>query len=336
MGIETENKEIETSIREIAKKMLSEKQVDVIIGYSKGTIPLSSTPIVIRKEDQVDKLIWDNLCYINLARYLVPLMPQLCDSEGNSLKIGIVSKGCVGRAVNLLAAEKQINLDNVKMIGFNCNGNVNRSRINIEVGEKEILDVSISCDDIIVTGKDWEKKFPYTEFINELCKVCQVKSPSATEEICLGDCQELESIHDEFTDIDKFESKSPEEKWNYIKKELEVCTLCYSCRQACPACYCNLCFVDQNLPIWFNKTTEYTDIFTFHLIRATHLAGRCVACGACSSVCPVGIDLNFITRKLEKIVKERFDYTSGLSAKILPPMMDFSMDDAEEFMLEED
>ncbi|MFX1280661.1 MAG: 4Fe-4S dicluster domain-containing protein [Promethearchaeota archaeon] len=336
MGIEEENKKIEASIRETAKKMLSEKQVDVIIGYSQGTIPLSSTPIVIRKEEHVDKLVWNNLCYINLARYLAPLMPQLCDAERNALKIGIVAKGCVGRAVNLLAAEKQIDLDKVKMIGFNCNGIVNRSKIAMEIGENEILDVSIAGDEIIVKGKDWEKKFPYSEYINELCKVCKVKTPSATEATCLGECNLLESIHDEFADIDEFEAKSGQEKWDYIKKELEVCTLCYSCRQACPVCYCNLCFVDQNKPIWFNKTTEYTDIFTFHLIRAQHLAGRCVACGACSSVCPVGIDLNFITRKLEKIVKERFDYTSGLNAEKLPPMMDFSMEDAEEFMLEED
>jgi len=336
MGIETENKEIENTIRETAKKLLSENQVDVIIGYAQGTIPLSSTPIIIRKEEQVDKLVWNNLCYINLARYLAPLMPQLCDSEGNPLKIGIVAKGCVGRAVNLLAVEKQIDLEKIKMIGINCNGNVNRSKIDLEIGEKEILDVSVSGDDIIVKGKDWERKFPYNDYINELCKVCQVKSPSATEETCVGECHELESIHDEFSDIDEFESKSAGEKWEDIKSSLEVCTLCYSCRQACPVCYCNLCFVDQNLPIWFGKTTEYTDIFTFHLIRATHIAGRCVACGACSSVCPVGIDLNLITRKLEKIVKERFDYTSGLNAETLPPMMDFKMEDEQEFMLEED
>ena len=336
MTIETENKEIENSIRDIARKLLSEKQVDVVIGYSEGTVPLSSTPIIIRKEEDVDKLFWNNLCYINLARYLVPLMPQLCDSEGNSLKIGIVAKGCVGRAVNLLAAEKQVNLENIKMIGINCNGNVNRSKIDIEIGEKEILDVSISGDDILVKGKDWDQKFPFDQYINELCKVCQVKSPSAAAETCVGECQELESIHDEFADVAEFESKSTEEKWAHIKDELEPCTLCYSCRQACPVCYCNLCFVDQNLPVWFSKTTQLPDIIVFHLIRAFHLAGRCVACGACSSVCPVGIDLNMITRKLEKIVKKRYDFTSGLNAETIPPMMDFSMEDTEEFMLEED
>ncbi|MFX1489377.1 MAG: 4Fe-4S ferredoxin, partial [Promethearchaeota archaeon] len=316
--------------------LLSEKQVDVIIGYSEGTVPLSSTPIIIRKEEDADKLIWNNLCYINLARYLAPLMPQLCDSEGNSLKIGIVAKGCVGRAVNLLAVEKQVDLENIKMIGIKCNGNVNRSKIDMEIGEKEILDVIISGDDIVVKGKDWEQKFPYEQYINELCKVCKVKSPSSKEDGCVGECQELDSVHDEFTDVVEFESKSAEEKWEYIKEALEPCTLCYSCRQACPVCYCNLCFVDQNLPVWFGKTTEMTDVIVFHLIRAFHLAGRCVACGACSSVCPVGIDLNVITRKLEEIVKRRFDYTSGLNAEILPPMMNFSMDDEEEFMLEED
>jgi formate dehydrogenase subunit beta len=336
MGIEAENKEIENSIRENAKKLLSEKQVDVIIGYSKGTVPLTSTPIIIRKEEDVDKLIWNNLCYINLARYLAPLMPQLCDSEGKSLKIGIVAKGCVGRAVNLLAVEKQVNLENIKMIGIKCNGNVNRSKIDMEVGEKEILDVIISGDDIAVKGKDWEQKFPYEQYINELCKVCKVKSPSSKEDGCVGECQELDSVHDEFTDVLEFDSKSAEEKWAYIKEALEPCTLCYSCRQACPVCYCNLCFVDQNLPVWFGKTTEMTDVIVFHLIRSFHLAGRCVACGACSSVCPVGIDLNVITRKLEEIVKRRFDYTSGLNAETLPPMMNFNMDDEEEFMLEED
>ncbi|MHA2180430.1 MAG: hypothetical protein ACXAAH_03285 [Promethearchaeota archaeon] len=336
MTIETENKEIENSIKENAKKLLSEKEVDVVIGYSKGSIALTSAPMIIRKEEDVDKLIWDNHCYINLARYLAPLMPQLCDSEGKPLKIGIVSKGCVGRAVNLLAAEKQIDLEKVKMIGINCNGNVNRSLIALEVGEKEILDVSLLGDDIIVKGRDWEQKFPYDQYINELCKVCQVKSPSASGETCIGECQELESIHDEFADVAEYESKSTEEKWEYIKEALEPCTLCYSCRQACPVCYCNLCFVDQNLPVWFGKTTQLPDIIVFHLIRAFHLAGRCVACGACSSVCPVGIDLNMITRKLEEVVKKRYNFTSGLSAETVPPMMDFSMDDTEEFMLEED
>ncbi|MFW9781100.1 MAG: 4Fe-4S ferredoxin [Candidatus Heimdallarchaeota archaeon] len=339
MGIEKENNEIENLIRETARSLLKEKKVDVIIGYTNGTVPLSSSPIMITKEEDVDKLIWNNLCYVNLARYLVPKIPQLTDPEKGDLKVGIVSKGCVGRALIHLSVENQIKMENITTIGIRCNGIINRKKIEKEIGEKEILEVITSNNDIIVKGKGFEQKFPFEEYINELCKVCKVKSPPTSTEfanMCLGNCQEISSIDDNFEDLKEYELKTPDEKWDYIKESLETCTRCYACREACPMCYCNLCFVDQNKPIWFGKTTELSDIVVFHLVRAMHLAGRCVACGACNSVCPVGIDLNLITRKLEKIVKERFNFTSGIDSKRMPPMMDFNMKDAEEFMLEED
>jgi ferredoxin len=339
MGIEIKNQEIENSMRDVARNLLNEKKVDVIIGYSKGTVPLSSAPIMITSEDDIDKLVWNNLCYVNLAKYLVPRIPQLIDPEGNNLKVGIVSKGCVGRALVHLAVENQLNLDNIKIIGIPCNGVINRRKVEKEIGEREVFEISASGNDIMVKGKEFEQKFPFDEYINELCKVCKVKSPptdASISEACVGECQEISKVEDDFADLAEFEAKSAKEKWDYIKDTLETCTRCYACREACPMCYCNLCFVDQNKPVWFSKTTDLSDIIVFHFIRAMHLAGRCVACGACSSVCPMGIDLNLITRKLEKMVKERFDFTSGIDSETLPPMMSFSMDDEEEFMLEED
>jgi len=331
MGIAEDNKKIEEDMRDLARKLLEDKEVDCILGYAEGTIPFSSIPLVIDKVEDVDKLVWNNLCYMNLAKYLAPPIPQVQDK-----KVGVIAKGCVGRALNLLAVEKQIDLDNIKMIGIACNGIVNRGRILKEIGDKEVLELEFSGDDIIVKGKGWEKTFPYEEYLNRLCKTCQVKSPPKIGDICLGECQEVESVEDDFSDVAEYDAKTPDEKWDYIVDTLECCTRCYACREACPMCYCNLCFVDQNKPVWFNKTTELTDIIVFHLIRSFHMAGRCVECGACNAVCPMGIDLNLINRKLSEIVKRRFDYTSGLDAESLPPMMDFEMEDAQEFMLEED
>jgi len=336
MVIEEENQNIEQLIRELARKLLEEKQVDVIIGYAKGTVPLSSAPIVIDKVEDVDKLIWNNLCYINLAKYLVPRIPQFTDPEKGDLKVGIVSKGCVGRALIHLSVEQQLDLNNIKIIGIPCNGIINRKKIEKEIGEREILELSVSGDNIVVKGRDFEQTLPFDEYENELCKVCKVKSPPTIADICIGECLENPVIMDDFTDVADFDSKTPDEKWEYVKSLLEPCTRCYACREACPMCYCNLCFVDQNKPVWFGKTTELSDIIIFHLIRALHMAGRCVACGACSSVCPMGIDLTFITRSLEKIAKERYGFTSGIDPKTLPPMMAFDMDDEQEFMLEED
>ncbi|MFX1496358.1 MAG: 4Fe-4S ferredoxin [Promethearchaeota archaeon] len=336
VNLEENNKEIEQSIRELAKKLLEEKEVDVIIGYTKGTIPLSSSPIVIDKVEDIDKLIWNNLCYVNLAKYLVPLIPTFIKPDGRKMKIGIVSKGCVGRALIHLAVEHQIDLDNIKIIGIPCNGIINRAKLQKEIGEQEIIEAFISGDNIIVKTKDLEKSFSYEDYLNELCKTCQVKSPPKVANANVGEFLENPIIEDDFTDLEDYESKTPEEKWAYIKDLLSTCTRCYACREACPMCYCNLCFVDQNKPVWFGKTTDLPDIIVFHLIRALHLAGRCVACGACTSVCPMGIDLNLITRKLEKIVKERFDFTSGIDFEQLPPMMSFSLEDEQEYMLEED
>ncbi|MCJ7649445.1 MAG: Coenzyme F420 hydrogenase/dehydrogenase, beta subunit C-terminal domain [Candidatus Lokiarchaeota archaeon] len=339
MGIDTENQEIENNIKKISSDLFKENKVDVIIGYKKGTLPLMAQPIIIEKEEDVEKLIWNNTCYVNLAKYLVPRIPKFVDAEKGNLRVGVVSKGCVGRALIHLASENQLNLEEIKIIGFSCNGVINRQRIEQKIGQKEIREVFVKDNKIYVKGKDFEQSFPYEEYLNELCKVCKVKKPPITAElsdVCVGECQEYSSISDDFNDVSEFELKTTEEKWEYVKNSLDICTRCYACREACPMCYCNLCFVDQNKPVWFGKTTDISDIMVFHLIRAMHMAGRCVGCGTCSSVCPVGIDLYLINRKLEEIVKRRYHFTSGLDPKILPPMMSFEMEDSQEFMLEED
>ncbi len=334
-SIQEKNKHIVELIQKKALELLSEEQVDAIIGYSEGTIPLRSSPILIRDKKDVNKLVWNNFCSINLAKYLVPRSPNLKDEEGIDLRVGIVAKGCVGRALIHLAAEKQLELENIKIIGIPCNGNINRSRILKELGQEEILEASISDDELILKGRSFEKRFLVGDYLNELCKKCKV---TGLNNICVGEFefQEISAIDQDYTDIIEFESKTPEERWDYMKDLLSQCIRCYACREVCPMCYCNLCFVDQKLPRWFGKTTGKSEIMVFHLARAMHLAGRCVACGSCSSVCPMGIDVQLITRKLEQIVKERFDFISGLDPETPPPMHQFKMEDKQEFMLEEE
>jgi len=295
--IQEENEEIQKNMREVARSLLNDKKVDVIVGYARGTVPLSSSPIFIRNVEEVDNLIWDNLCYVNLARYIVPPLIEYVDNEKVDLKVGIVSRGCVARSLIHLAKEKQVNTENIKIIGIPCNGVVNRRRIEKELGEKEVLELSVSNDKVIVKGKDFEKELPYQDYLNELCKTCKVKSPpmsSSLSDVIVGDSIEVSSVEDDFADLVNFESQAPDEKWKVIKELLSDCTRCYACRQACPMCY-----------------------------------------GSCSSVCPMGIDLKIINRKLEKIVKERFDFTAGLDLEVMPPMMTQKMDDSEDFMLGE-
>lgn len=339
MNMVIENEKIQNDMKKIARTLLKEKTVDVVLGYTKGTIPLSIAPIFIKREEEVEKLIWNNSCYINLAKYLIPPPVKVVDGDQIQLKVGIISKGCVARAIIHLAVEKQINLDNIMIIGIPCNGILDRAKIKKKMGINEITDILINKDSILVKSNGLEKELPFQDYLSDLCKTCKIKAPPLSDgisDIIVGQSQDVEGVEDSFDDIVEYEAKSTEEKFKYIQNTLKNCTRCYACREACPLCYCNLCFVDQNLPNWFGKTADLSDIIVFHMIRAVHLAGRCVACGACSSVCPMGINLNFINRKLQEIVKRRFDFVSGIDLETVPPMMSHKMDDEQEFMLGEE
>jgi Fe-S oxidoreductase len=71
----------------------------------------------------------------------------------------------------------------------------------------------------------------------------------------------------------------------------------------------------------------------FHLLRAFHLAGRCVGCGACEQACPMGVDIRKLNRKLLKDVKTLFNYEAGVSLEQTSPLATFSADDPEQFMV---
>ncbi|MHA1763880.1 MAG: 4Fe-4S ferredoxin [Promethearchaeota archaeon] len=339
MNIAQENEKIQQEMREVARKLLKEKTVDVIIGYSQGTLPFTSSPRVIKKEEDVEELIWNNSCYINLAKYLVPFPTKMVEGKPVKLKVGIISKGCTARAVFHLAMEKKVDMEDITIIGILCNGILDRARIKREVGIAEIMDLIVKDDTIFVKSNGTEMNLPFQEYLSELCKTCKIKAPpnsESTSQYIVGESQPATPLEYSFEDLAEHETKSPEEKFEFVKSALKDCIRCYACREACPMCYCNYCFVDQNLPIWFGKTTELVDIMLFHMNRVLHLAGRCVACGACQNACPMGINLNFINRKLEEIVKRRFDFTSGLDLETIPTIMTYEMNDDQGFMLGEE
>jgi len=55
------------NIKKLCSNLLKEGKVDMIIGFKKGTIPMSSCPCVARTQKQVEELIWDSNCSLNLA-----------------------------------------------------------------------------------------------------------------------------------------------------------------------------------------------------------------------------------------------------------------------------
>ena len=75
---------------------MTDKKVDVIIGYERGTLPLRTRPAFIREPEETKKLVWNLGCDNTLSSYLKTV-------KG---KVGIVAKGCDARSIVGLISEK--------------------------------------------------------------------------------------------------------------------------------------------------------------------------------------------------------------------------------------
>lgn len=132
--------------------------------------------------------------------------------------------------------------------------------------------------------------------------------------------------------IDKLTAMSVSERRAYWAEELSRCVKCYACRASCPMCYCERCTTDCNRPQWIPVASHAVGNLEYHVMRAMHLAGRCVQCGTCGAACPVGIPVHLLTCFAEETVRRQFGQKGGASAKLDYAMSTFKPDDKEEFI----
>ncbi|ACL06733.1 4Fe-4S dicluster domain-containing protein [Desulfatibacillum aliphaticivorans] len=307
-------------IRGIAKKLLDDGTVDMVIGFRKGTMPLINEPCFVKDAAKVDALIWDSSCGVNLANYL----PKRKE------KIGVVAKGCDSRNIVTHIVENQITREQLYIIGVPCTGMVDRRKVRLAVG-KEILSVSEADGKITVTGDGYEEVLDKQEMLQDNCAICVHRNPVISDEVIADPVEEQTDV-DRYADVKAVEAMAPEARWNHFEQLLDGCIRCYACRNACPLCYCPTCFVDESQPQWVGKSVDKTDTRTFHFLRAYHCAGRCTDCGACERACPVGIPVRQFTKKLEKDCKELFDWEAGMSLDVRPPLDTYRPEDPDEFI----
>jgi formate dehydrogenase (coenzyme F420) beta subunit len=307
-------------IREAAKRLLSEKRVDTVIGFRKGTVPFMNEPFLAKTPEQADQFVWDGNCGINLANYL----PK---RTGN---IAIAAKGCDSRSIVIHLLENQIKREQLYILGIPCQAMTDKTKIQEKLNGRQVLLAEDTGDRVRVSGRDFELTFERADFLQQNCSICTRKNPVIYDEL-LGEPVKEQEI-DRYEDIRKIESMLPEEKRLYFDDLVKPCIRCYACRNACPACYCPTCFVDESKPQWMGKTTDPTDTRTFHFLRAFHVAGRCTDCGSCERSCPVGIKVRMFTKKLEKEVKELYGYEAGVIQDQRPPLDTHRPDDPEPFL----
>jgi len=326
----------ETKLRDVVKDLFAVEKVDLVIGYEKGSLPLRSRPCFVYSADEADRLVWNSSCTNNLAVYLPRLFERSVRprAEYRPPKVGIVAKGCEARSVVGLVKEHQVPRENLILIGIPCPGMVDLEKVEAVLDGVGISDGKEGPDGTLeVTTRAGEKKtLKREEVIAEACRECPYPSPEDADVQIEGEPRRASD--ERYERVRAFQIKSPEERWQYFVAEISKCIRCYACRQACPNCYCKVCFADQTKPRWIGAGDDLSDLMLYHIGRIFHQAGRCVECDACVRACPMGIDLRLFTQILGKDVEELFDYVPGLSVEDLPPLCTFKQDDSQSFITE--
>ena len=311
-----DNKKLQDEI----KKILDRNDVKHVICYSKGTYGFQTTPYFVSKKDDIEKIIFSPLCVNNLSLYV--------KFEDGTEKIGIVVKGCDSRSLVQMIQEKRIPREKLIIIGIPCTGVIDPKKLRQKIPEElENIDVVEKNDKFIFTRNGKKQKIPKKELVFDKCLVCEYPTPIIYD-ILVG--EKVKPIgKDDYKPVKDFEKKSLDDKWKFWEEQFSQCIRCYACRNVCPACYCKECMAEQLNPQWLCRSVNLSENTVWNVMRAFHLAGRCTDCGECERVCPMNIPLMLLNKKVEKDIKELFDYVAGVDVDEKPLLAMFKPDDPE-------
>lgn len=308
------------------KELLADKTVDRAIGWRAGDLGCNPEPAYFNSVEDMDKFVYDGFCGANLSKMMI----EAAKLEGKTL---VCLKPCDTYSFNQLIKEHRVDREKTYIIGVGCKGKLDSEKIKA-MGIKGIVSASgAEIDGDAETLKFdtvyGEKECAYADAMLERCHVCKGKEHMIYDEL-IGESKDT-STGDRFSEVEKIEAMSPEEKFAFFQAELSKCIRCNACRNACPACSCRKCVFDSNK---FDSAQKANTVSfeekMFHIIRAFHVAGRCTDCGECSRVCPQGIPLHLFNRKFIKDINEFYgEYQAGSDTESKAPLTNFTFDDVE-------
>lgn len=204
---------------------------------------------------------------------------------------GVVARGCDVKACVEISKEENLDLDRVRFIRMTCT-----------LEETEACQCSPPAH--FGTGECAE------ENTGEDTGEDSALAPNGP-----ADCERTPVRHV----MSDLSGKSSEERLAHWQEQLSKCIKCYGCRNICPVCNCDACMLEDAK--YVPKGELPPQALTFHLIRAYHVADKCVACGECEHACPVGIPLLSLHKLIREDMGVLFGYAPGDSVERRTPLI---------------
>ncbi len=318
------DRETEQRLKHEAKALLEQGKVDYIIGFEPGSLKFTTTPLITRDKDSVDRLIINPFIVNNLSAYLTEIKGR----------VGIVAKGCDSRSIVSLIQDKQVKREDVVILGIPCSGIIDLIKVEKLVGKDrdELDDITRDGDKVVITVGGEKQEYPVGEVLFDNCLGCEFPAPQEYDTL-LDESGSL--VADKLVSrkgIETLEEMPHEQRWDFWEKEFSRCIKCYACRSVCPACFCERCFVEESEPQWITPIPRWQDNLMFQAIRNIHLAGRCTDCGECERACPVNIPLRSLTKEMYDIVDDLYHFKAGMDKEAAPLMTHYEATDPEDFI----
>ena len=318
------DRETQQRLRHQAKALLEQGKVDYIIGFEPGSLKFTTTPLITKDKDSIDRLVVNPFMVNNLSVYLTELR----------CRAGIVAKGCDSRSIVSLIQDNQVNREDVVILGVPCSGIIDLGKVERLVGKDrdEIDDIVREDSKVVITIAGDKKEFPITEALFDNCLGCEFPTPQEYD-ILLGEAGSL--VADKAASrqgIETLEAMPQEQRWGFWEEEFSRCIRCYACRNVCPACFCERCFVEESEPQLVSTVPRWQDNLMFQVIRNIHVAGRCTDCGECERACPVNIPLRRLTKEMYEIVDNLYQFKAGMDKEAAPLMTHYEASDPEDFI----
>ncbi|GFM38059.1 4Fe-4S dicluster domain-containing protein [Desulfovibrio psychrotolerans] len=299
------------------RKLIAQElpNLDVVLAWTHGHNSLTSTPLFITTQEDLEKLDSGPMHVQNLAAYLPSLKGR---------KVGIVTRGCDSRTIIELLQEKLIERKNITIFGISCSGAVNIRAVRRAVNGESVRSVQADGDSITVTTNHGTHTLRMQDVLMDKCYTCTNQTPIIHDHMVIAQTADHVPGDAPQTTLDALDSMEPGERFAFWEEHMDRCIRCYACRNACPLCVCkDSCVAQSRDPHWLDQSDTPREKLMFQAIHALHSAGRCTECGECERACPMGIPVLAMKQALNRRIKHLFDYQAGMDAQSTPPLFMF-------------